>query len=424
MTPRAKQLFILTILSSLAAVVHAGGYKIPENSVKSTALAAAYVANAHGADAAYHNPAAMVFNEDRSLLEGNLNYIYLSGIDYSGDVTCACLGGTVNTSNSSEDQHFFIPSFHYSSPAVGNARFGLSVITPVGLTKRWSDDVGRSFAQKFSLKTVEINPSAAYKFSEQFSAALGLRALYSEGIVRSTAAGGAIARDMEGDSWDYGYNLALLFKPTEDLSLALTYRSKIDITAEGNATLAFPAALPDIPYDGFAALTVPAPASTSLALAYDIDDKTTVEFVYERTEWSSYSELDFKYSAPLSFPGVPNTPWDVFDRPREKNWSDTNTYRFGITHQYDSQWTAMAAYAYDETPAPEATLGFELPDSDAHIFSIGGRYAMSEDMTVGAALLYDYKESRTVSSTINGMLDGEFKNASALFVTLGVEVKL
>ena len=125
---------LLTLLTLTVGQIpvtgHTGGYKIPENSVKSTALSAAYVANAHGADAAYHNPAAMVFNEDRSLFEANLNYIYLSGIDYSGDVTCACLGGTVSTSNSSEHQHFFIPSFHYSSPAVGNARFGLSVITP------------------------------------------------------------------------------------------------------------------------------------------------------------------------------------------------------------------------------------------------------------------------------------------------------
>ncbi|MES9958202.1 MAG: hypothetical protein ABW120_00385 [Sedimenticola sp.] len=38
---------------------HAGGYKIPEQSVNSTALSAAYVANAQGPDSSYYNPAAI-----------------------------------------------------------------------------------------------------------------------------------------------------------------------------------------------------------------------------------------------------------------------------------------------------------------------------------------------------------------------------
>ena len=42
----------------------ASGWRIPEQSVNSTALSAAYVANAHGADAAYFNPANMSFETD------------------------------------------------------------------------------------------------------------------------------------------------------------------------------------------------------------------------------------------------------------------------------------------------------------------------------------------------------------------------
>lgn len=417
MTYKRRLFPILAGIPLLTALSYAGGYKIPENSVNSTALSAAYIANAHGADAAYHNPAAMVFNENRNLLEGNLTYIYLSEIDFDGAMDY-----------SSEHQHFFIPSFHYSSPALGNARFGLSVVTPAGLTKRWEHPLPASTAQKFSLKTVEINPSAAYKFNEQFSAALGLRAIYSDGVVRSTLApplGPTASREMNGDSWDYGYNLALLFKPADTLDLAMTYRSNIDLSVEGDATLNVDAGWAGsppvvtgtiVPYNGFASVSVPVPATLAIAAAWDITPQTTIELVIERNYWSEYEQLDFNYGAKVH-PLVDA----VFGAPLAKNYKDANAFRLGLTHKYSKQWTAMAGYAYDETPVPEGTLGYELPDSDAHIFSVGGRYKMSDDMSIGAALLYDYKQSRTVN---NGSIAGEFSNASALLATLGIEVAL
>ena len=42
---------------------------------------------------------------------------------------------------------------------------------------------------------------------------------------------------IEGDSIDFGYNLALTYKPIKDLTLSATYRSKIDLTVEGKASL-------------------------------------------------------------------------------------------------------------------------------------------------------------------------------------------
>ncbi len=73
------------VISAVAsATLMAGGYAIPESSINATALSAAYVANAHGADAAYYNPAAMVYNEDAGLLEVDATYIHLTPIDFSG----------------------------------------------------------------------------------------------------------------------------------------------------------------------------------------------------------------------------------------------------------------------------------------------------------------------------------------------------
>jgi long-chain fatty acid transport protein len=80
----------------------------------------------------------------------------------------------------------------------------------------------------------------------------------------------------------------------------------------------------------------------------------------------------------------------------------------------------MGGFAYDENPAPEENIGFELPDSDAWIYSLGAQYKVNEKMDLGIAALYDYKESRTVE---NDNINGKFSNASALLVTVGMNYR-
>ncbi len=404
-------------LTSLIPVqLMAGGYKIPENSINSTALSAAYVANAHGADAAYFNPAAMVFNKDGGSLEVDLTYIHLSAIQYTDN-------DGVFADDASDVERFLVPSFHYVSPRVGNARFGLSVVVPAGLSKRW-DGTGKSSTQQFSLHTVEINPTVAYMFNDKFSAAVGARMIYSAGVVKSKAAGGILARDLDGDSIDFGYNLALHFKPTNNLSLALTYRSEVDLTVEGKADLVHP--VPGASYVGDAAVEVPVPAALNLAAAYTFNNTTTVELVYERTYWSAYKELDFDYDITLSMAPAGPIPsaFAAFDASRTKNWSDSDTYRIGVTHKYNNIWTFMAGYAYDKTPVPESTAGFELPDTDAHIFSAGARYQYSDNLNIGFGLLIDKKDKlkiREGTSLATTTDNADFEDASAVLLTVGAQ---
>ncbi|TVO76287.1 OmpP1/FadL family transporter [Sedimenticola selenatireducens] len=409
-----KKLALVSAISLAASgQVIAAGYKLPENSINGTALSAAYVANAHGADAAYYNPAAMVFNESGASLEANLTAIHLTSMDYSG------AGG----SDSSKKENFLIPSFHYVSPEMGNARFGLSVVTPAGLTKRWSG-LGASTAEEFTLKTVEINPTAAYKINDQFSVAAGARVIYSMGVVKSglPAAG---FRDMDGDSFDFGYNLALLFKPTDVLSLAATYRSKIDLTVSGDARIGFTAG-PTTMYNGDVSVLVPVPAALNLAAAYDVTPDTTVELVFERTYWSAYDQLDFNYSVNLA---TIHAGLAAFDNPSIKNWSDSDTYRIGISHKLNNKWDLMAGFAYDKTPIDNKYLGFELPDTDAKIFSLGAKYKYSDKMTIGGAFLYDKKDELSLTpadgntGTGGAFSTATVKDAAAYLLTVGLEYK-
>ena len=427
-----KKSLLFTAITVASSQPMAAAYKVPEQSINSTALAGAYIANAHGADANYYNPAAMVFNEDGASIEGDLTLAHLSGISIDNNTAGI-------PDDETEKEYFVIPTFHYVSPIVNDARFGLSVVAPAGLSKRWKG-FNQAFAEEFTLKTFEINPAMGYKISDRVAIGAGFRVVYSRGVVKSAKNIHPLVtvdRDLEGDSWDMGFNLALHVRPSDNLNLAATYRSKIDLTVDGDAKLTGTVPpLPTVPailwgtalpsYDGGASVTVPIPAALNLAAAYTFNDRTTIELVYERNYWSAYQYLDFDYTKPLDPYGIYGA---FFDDPKTKDWDDTNTYRIGITHRLNGQWTLMGGFAYDETPVPEKYAGYELPDSNARIYSFGARYRYSDDLSIGFGLLYDDKETLKIDPGANnealGSLSGgaKFENASAYLFTAGLNYK-
>ena len=394
-----KIILLSTIASSL---VLAGGYRLPESSVKSTALSAAYVANANGADASYYNPANMAFGKDANQVEGALTYINLASIKYTDNRNPAF-------NSESEEENLFAPSLFFASKSYDGLRYGLSFNVPGGLSKRWESPYAKTFAEEFTLKIIEFNPSLAYKVTDQFAVGAGVRLVYSEGIVKSdgTGIGKPVIRDMEADTIEYGYNLALTYKPLSNLNLSATYRSNVDLEHEGNAKLYLSGTRL---YDGGASVEVPLPAIAALAVSYDFGG-TVVEFEWDRTFWSEYKSLDFEFKD-----SVPAALKSAFDDPKPREWEDTNAYRFGVTHQLNNQITLMGAIASDENPAPDRNLGFELPDSDAMLYSAGLLYKYSNQVTLGASFLYDSKDDRTVQ---NDVAVGTFKDASATLVTIG-----
>lgn len=399
-----KKILTLSIITSSLLV--ASGYRLPEASINSTALSAAYVANAHGADSTYFNPANMVFNENANLIEGALTYIHLGEIKYKDN-------RNPTFSGESEAENILAPSIFYTSKDYNGIRYGLSLTIPGGLTKRWESVYAKAFAEEFTLKIIELNPTMAYKVNDQFAIGGGLRLIYSEGIIKSdgTGIGKPVARNMEADTVEFGYNLALTYKPVSNINISATYRSNIDIGEEGNAKLFLSGTKL---YDGGASVEVPLPAVVALAISYDFG-KTVVELEYDRTMWNTYKDLDFEFKD-----NVPIALKAAFDDPKSRKWKDTDAIRLGVTHQLNDKITLMGAVATDKNPVPEKNLGFELPDSDAILISTGIKYKYNENMTIGIGLLHDIKDERKV---INDDINGEFTDATATLITVGASYK-
>jgi len=403
-----------TVLSVLASsVLVASGWRIPEQSAASVALSGAYVANANGADSAYYNPANMSFNEDTLLFETDLTYINLPKIDYTGTVAGIPANGTSKT------EQFFVPTLFLTSKDYDGFRYGLSITAPGGLSKQWDTPFQKAYSEEFSLEIIEFNPVVSYAVSPKFSIGGGVRVIYSSGVVKSDASliGKDVQRYLTGDTIEFGYNLALTYKPVKEMSISATYRSNIDLKEEGNSMLYVSGTRV---YDGGASVTIPLPAVLSLSTSYTFGGKTTVELEFERTYWSKYKNLDFNYKSAIPAILVPS-----FDNPIPKNWKDSNAYRLGVTHQYSDKLKLMAGFAIDESPIPSSTLGFELPSSDAKLYSVGFEYKYSDKITFGMGYLYDDKDNRVIvasDANIQGMV-GTFSNISAHLLTVSLKYR-
>ena len=421
---------IIFLSSITAAMLFANGYRIPEQSINGMALSAANVAYAHGADANYYNPANMVFNENKNSYEFLMTYIHLPKVKFEN------ANGEVYYSR---EENFLVPQFHFASKDYNGWRWGVSVTTPAGLSKRWDNVTPEAGAKEFTLKTVEINPNIARKIGESFAFGLGIRIVKSEGIANGLGAlgnsDGTITplyfEYLNGDSIDKGWDAAFTYHNKEyKTNFAVVYKSKIDLSLSGDASGYYSKGmltkdLADlntyIPFVTQGRVTVPIPATLDIAVSKTFD-KTTVEFVYNRTYWSKYKSLDFDFDDA--------TVNALFGTPIPKNWKDANTYRIGITHKCSDKLTAMVAYTYDETPVPDSTIDFSLPDSDKQIFSTGFKYKMSKQMSLGFSMLYAKQKERKavipdkVTSAFAGTeIDtvGTFKDGGALLMGFGMD---
>lgn len=393
----------------------ASGFRITNQSLGAVGISGAHVAYTPGPDASYYNPANMVFLPDHWQLESSLTVLHLPEIEYTDS-----RGPLFN--GHSEEEFFYLPLIHLTTEKYGGVRYGFSLTYPYGLSKQWHQVYPKSLAEEFSLLTVEANPTIAFAVTEWLSVGGGIRFVYGKGEVKNAIEGFlsplSMHSSLEGTDTNLGYNLAVSVRPTSKWTIGTTYRSEVRLDLNGDSDFSvsggvFP------PYQGKSEVSIHLPAVLSLATSYSWD-KLTVELGWDRTFWSSFDNLDFLYN-----PGVTGTPYALFDVILQKNWNDSDAYRLGLTYAWNDRWTSTFGVAYERTPVPASTLGFELPDSDAMMYCAGIRHRYSTNVEYGLSYMYYRTKARTIDAGSDANLsgiDGRFTDGGAHALTIGLIV--
>ena len=410
----------------------AAGICITEKSVKGLGNAfAGAAAVAEDASTIYFNPAGLTRLSGSQIQAGAHVIMTSFKFDNEGSTTVLTTPLAGGEGGDGGDTHF-VPNFFYSQDISDRLKVGIGIISPFGLGTDYNDNwVGRYHSIKSEILTVDINPTIAYKINSELSIGFGFSAQYMDaeltsdidfGTIDAALFGGAFGltpqgddgyQKLEGDDWGYGFNLGMLFEPSEKTRIGLAYRSRIRYELEGDvkfktssdAAAALAAGLSYVNTDVDA--DVDMPDSVSLSVYHQLNDEWAIMADITWTNWSVLEELRIKFDSGAA------------DSVTTFGWEDTHRYSIGATFTPNSKWTFRTGISFDETPVPNAQRRTpRVPDEDRIWLALGTSYQFNDRLGFDVGYTYIFADEAEIDKTaagediFRGALKGEFEGSS------------
>jgi long-chain fatty acid transport protein len=403
------QKFCLVLLVLLFATTRAdaAGFGVFTQGASGLGQANAVVAHPIGPSSLYFNP-ALLTQVPGTQVEAGTTAVF-SDREFKSSLT--------GRTEESEEEVQFPSTFYLAHQFNDQVTAGLGVFFPFGLSTEWDENWdGRYIATNSDLFTTNINPVVAWRPIPQLSVAAGLDVLYLdaelERKVNSTVIGfvanppgglvplSDVNQKFTGDGWGVGYNLGLALQVSENIDFGATYRSHVDVNVDGDARF-------DVPADATAAglgqffpktggdADIRLPAQATFGLAWAATERLTLEAGARWEDWSSFDELKIELDQPILQQSENITPRD---------WNDTWAFNLGGQYRLNDVVTLLAGYLYAENPVPDSTFDPSIPDSDAHLFTLGTDLTFGR-FSVSLAYGYEHHEDRTKNNAIGDPLD-------------------
>jgi len=434
---------VVASLLGLAGNVQAAGFALIEQSASGMGNALAGMGvGSDDPSSQYFNPATMAFMNKGTQLTLGGHVIAPTATLHNESAHNATTGfGNAVVSGSgggNAGSLSFVPNLYVKTDFNDDIAFGLSVTVPFGLSTEYSDGwAGRYHALESKVETINVNPVVSWKLNERLSIGGGVSVQYvkakltnaidSSAICLGTAPGscaalglstpGNAATDsyvkLEGDDISLGFNLGVVFKPNEQTTLGLAYRSMIEQNLDGKAKFRRSAGLNALLNGaGSKLLTntdiqaqVDLPENVSLSGAFQATPDLELLADVTWTNWSRFKELRIDFDNPVQADGVTT-----------ENWDDSWRYSIGANYQLNPSVTLRTGIAYDETVISDKQHRTpRIPDQNRTWLAFGASWAMSptNKLDVGYAHLFikDAKLNNTTESSVKHNLSGEY-NAS------------
>ncbi|MCG5501500.1 OmpP1/FadL family transporter [Ectothiorhodospira lacustris] len=287
-----------------------------------------------------------------------------------------------------------VPNFFYARPFNDQLWYGFGITAPFGLANTYDKDFfARYDSTETELKVINFQPSIAYQVNERFSVGFGLDIQYADATLKnalpspvgvpSPETDGEVS--LEADSWDYGFNLGVMFQPTQDTRLGIHYRQGIKHTLDGKARITPPLGGDVSSIGGEAALCLP--DIVTLGMMHRLNERWTLVGQYSWFKWSNFDEIRVKFDN-----GDP-------DNTTPQNYKDTWALSIGAEYRLDDRWTLRGGLQYDRTPTQDGFRTTRTPDGDRTWFSLGASYQQGPHW--GFDLAYTYIDISKGSLELN-----------------------
>lgn len=421
----------------------AAGFALKEQSTKAQGNAfAGATAGAEDVSYMFFNPAALAWREG---YEVDVDLTYISPRSELQDANAATIlgtpiGGRDKHSDIGEDE--VLPAFYLAAPLPGRVRLGLGVNVPYGLETDYPNAwVGRYHAVQSKLRTININPAAAWRPVDWFAVGAGFQAQFADGELTNAIDFGTIGAvsgipgsipggqdgfaRLDGDDWAYGWNAGLLVEPVTGTRLGLSYRSEIEHTIRGDVdfrgdsvgiatiirgtTGAFT--------DSDAELDLNTPATLSFGVHQDVTPSLALMAEAQWTDWSTFDQLTISFENPAQPDSV-----------TEEEWRDSWFFALGATYKASDTVTLRTGVAFDQSPVKDKFRTPRIPDENRYWLSFGAGWQPVPWFDLDAAFTYIQVEDSEVDlaatdtgSTFRGDLEADY---DSMILIAGLSARL
>lgn len=413
---KINNIMMLSVFSALAGMTSgaiAGGFGIATQSGSGTGNAySGGAAVADDASVAWSNPAAMTALPSGKQFAIAGHFLKPSFKFSNGNSTGAFASPGTGEGGDGGDWAL-VPNGFFTMDLNPNLRFGVALNAPFGLKTEYDAGWrGRLTALKSEIKTVNINPSLAYKVSDKVSIGGGVSVQQIKAEL-SAFAGSAAAGNMtlSADDTSYGFNLGLLVQTSPDTRFGLTYRSSIKYDLEGDAKFSGTSgALLGSRVKADLKMPESASASVFTALAPKWDLMGDITW----TRWSQVQQLDVIRATARALPGGP-VGSTLTSLPFQ--WSDTWRFGVGANYKWSNQSKLRFGLAYDKTPTKDETRTPRLPDQDRLWVAAGVQYRVSKSGVIELGYAHEFIRDATVNVAVTGAgtLAGKFTDKADIF---------
>lgn len=388
--------------------VHASGFQLKENSVKSLGSAFSGSAVAQNDTAVVVNNPAMMTRFEGTAVQNDLSLISIDA-EFTGGGTDV-LGRPLSGGNGGDAGDVAaVPALSLVHKFDNGLAVGAMVHAPFGLKTEYERDwVGRYFAVESDVRIVNLTLSAALDIvPERFSVGAGLAFSRADVTLSKAVDFGTILfgglppaaqpvapafaqpqgsdgfAEISGADNGIGWVIGAALRPTDKLTIGVSHQSEIDYDLRGRADWTVPAqaraafnanplAAP-LFNDGSVTADLTTPATTSVAVSYQVTDAFKLQTTYSETGWESLQEVRINFVNPDP------------DSVEAFEWDRTRFMSLGGEFKLNDAWTLRAGYAYDETPTTIQHRTPRLPDEDRKWYSLGATWQFSDALQLNFA---------------------------------------
>lgn len=393
----------------------AGGFSLyTEASVSELGVfAAGSAAEAPDPSIGWYNPAGLVLIPEDSILFSGIGVLPSTNLTGTSTYETDGVPPYIQSFNGiNGGRNAVVPALHLAHPLGERAVFGLSIVTPFGLSTNWGGDSPLRYAGTLTeLLTLNVAPEMGAFILDNLAIGLGLDLQWARVTFNAVAGSPAAMQYLEsigglvspttldsrsenvGQSFGIGFHGGLLaFFNEEHTRIGFNFQSAVQHRFDGTSTLTGRLADPDLlnPSATYQLWTLSSndirlPNISTLSLYQDMTENWAILASAVYTGWSVFKTTELKnvagYDSDLSI----QAPVTIL---AEQHYRNTWRFALGTFYDFNEQWRWRFGGGFDETPTIAAERDGRLPDIDRWALAMGLHYQPRP--TVGFDIAYVY----------------------------------